>query len=580
MNNKSAVTEIFNQLTAGTNPRLNFPADHKIRAAFIPVAAHVIDGVNQRLTDNLAPALQQHLVLKLATYCLRHELLVPHSGPNLNNLLPDIVEAIADRPMRLETQSIRGILNAHVQMKRQQAAETRRRFTQQVESSHKPVSLLWENLMGYTLVELHTPSHLKAETLALDHCIGSRYNMAAIVQKNITRGTNEEDQYLQYAIKMRRGECRIFSLRAPDGMPVATMRYDKQSQSMIELEGKDVYIARSSTHFKPLCKALASISRLMPVAKIHGLPPLQLNNEYCDQNGDFHIGNGTVPTDMLYGRIVVPEGMAESELHKLAANPRLTLTMPTLAEGKRLPRHIKADLLFSSADMQGSHLDLSHVETAADILAECKSVDLSALRKCDDLYFPWLQKFAMPVAKQTGSISSGCHAFAAPMLRESGHLCIPNVDSDLYLPHYRRGLNLDIGTNAGRYWHASLPQLKHCLVLLCGAFSANLSALEYSDELDLRRASEANLRRLMATGDFKAPELKQLDAPELVETGVLYLPGYRDLRAAKLQTSTGVTVHETAHVDVPALEMHVPFERAQSIMTIRQRMRLGLNQPV
>ncbi len=553
---KSPVTAIFNQLTAGDHPRLNFPRSSAQQQTFLTLAAHVHREAVRQI--ELDPYMETELVLQLGRHCVKYGYLKEDKIGAFMQTVPDLVEAIVTRPGYLHrSQSISSILNKHAQEKAQKAADLRRRFMAADNDKYR-VTTLYEGVDGYRLVELHTPAHLKAETLVLKHCIGSRHNLAALAQKGISPGSAQEDNYLQYAIKIRKGECRIFSLRAPDGMPVATLCYDKKSQSIIELEGDEPHMKRSSPHFAPLCRALAALQTQMPIGKIHNLPPLMARNEYCTRNGDFGQITHGLPADMLYGSVVVPADISACALHALANNPRLLLNISELDDTKRLPKHIKADLIFATGP--GGTADLSHVETAADILSECREIDLTGLRSCHTLHLPWVQRLKLPVLVESESIVSGCTSIEAPKFRTCGNISLPNIMGDVCLPQLQRTLNFDIASNSTRPGETSLPSLRHSLVFSCGGRRINAPALQYADELNIKQATQVNLSSLVAVGDVRAAHLGSLTLPELITAAIIDIYLCRQLIAPKLKSADELYVHARASIKAPLLPADTPIK--------------------
>src|SRR5262245_25205204 len=91
---------------------------------------------------------------------------------------------------------------------------------------------------GHQLVELTTPQHLKAESAALGHCVGTLFNETALAAKGLKESDPAALHYLHYVMKMRHGESRVFSLRNPRGNPLVTIEYDVKDEAIRQIEGK------------------------------------------------------------------------------------------------------------------------------------------------------------------------------------------------------------------------------------------------------------------------------------------------------------------------------------------------------
>lgn len=574
MAGQTTVTSIFTRLTTGAPPRLEFPRDAGTRAAFLNAAIQVQEGISHQLQETIQPATTEILLHRLAGYCLHFGLLKPENAAPLHAQLPEIIEAVAAHPERLATHSLRNILNKHEQHKRQAAAALRRAFAT-LASGDQPVTSLWQSAAGYQLVELHTPAHLKAETLVLGHCIGTRHNTALLAEKNIPPGHPDEDNYLQYAIRMRRGASRIFSLRTPEGMPAVTLHYETAKREITEIETTEPYIQHKMPHLAALLQALGALGQMLPVGKIHNLPPLSAG-QFLMADGAPHMLPQVPAQGLIAGHVKIAADIRQSDLLTLLANPRLTIDISALEDTRRLPKDIKADLMIFARD-RDQPLDLSHIETAADLTIECNQINLGSLKKCDQLYLPWVHTCDLPQLTRSRAMVLGGTALHAPKLRETGNLHLPNIYNTLELPELRHAHNLEIAHHTKRLVKASLPALLHCVSLSCSAQDVALPQLGYTDSLELPHATQAQLSSLKAIALLKAKALTALDAPSLVHAGYLNTPSARSANLPRLTQAEKITIHMECMLHAPCCHAGTDLTRAPDEAPVTRRMSWGLD---
>ncbi|WP_372645892.1 hypothetical protein [Hyphomicrobium sp.] len=91
---------------------------------------------------------------------------------------------------------------------------------------------------GYYLVELMNSRHVHAEGVALGHCMSWSLNQEALAKHGYPRpDTPEAMECLTYAMKIRYGELRLFSLRGPENKPLMSLSFSVAARHIEEMRG-------------------------------------------------------------------------------------------------------------------------------------------------------------------------------------------------------------------------------------------------------------------------------------------------------------------------------------------------------
>jgi hypothetical protein len=161
---------------------------------------------------------------------------------------------------------------------------------------------------NHMLVELSTIEHLQQESAMLGHCIGTKFDKAALKAAGLIEDLPQAAQYLSYAIKLRHRELRIFSVRDVTGRSYATIAYTVLQNAITEIGGRERKISACVldeilyqnepkptfgsifhqedqinscrvTGFEPffpvLCDAVWQLTQQLPVREIQQLPPIR-----------------------------------------------------------------------------------------------------------------------------------------------------------------------------------------------------------------------------------------------------------------------------------------------------------------
>jgi hypothetical protein len=84
------------------------------------------------------------------------------------------------------------------------------------------------------LVELTNAAHVHREGKSLEHCMYWSVNHEALEKHGYPKlGSPQSLECLTYAVKLRHGELRIFSVHLPSGRPKMTVAYNKKSKRVL-----------------------------------------------------------------------------------------------------------------------------------------------------------------------------------------------------------------------------------------------------------------------------------------------------------------------------------------------------------
>ena len=162
---------------------ISFSADSAVRHAFAGIVARIVALLRDAGTE-LSSTECTALIFKLAAHCSRCGWQSPQSIQNLEALAPTLVDAISEKREALCARvNLNGILRAHAARSAQQAV----RIAEVALSADAPAVIAYAVDEAYSLVELTTPAHLKAESAALGHCVGTLFVGGMLWAKGLSK---------------------------------------------------------------------------------------------------------------------------------------------------------------------------------------------------------------------------------------------------------------------------------------------------------------------------------------------------------------------------------------------------------
>ncbi len=118
----------------------------------------------------------------------------------------------------------------------QHQAQERAKYWLRLRETVPERRLLWSDGL-FTLEEATDPRHLIYDTLALGHCVGSLFDMAALSHHNLTQDHPDAILYLHYWLKIKHGDSRILTLIEAD-TPRITIDFHPQTRTIISVQGR------------------------------------------------------------------------------------------------------------------------------------------------------------------------------------------------------------------------------------------------------------------------------------------------------------------------------------------------------
>lgn len=479
-------TQSFSELTTGQKPALSFTKQPEVRKSFLRACAAILAGTEER-SGELTTTQTRDLVKKLGHHTNERKLQTPERIGELEQQTETIADAISEA-LSVEPNVLSGgrKLTTIIQQHRaisQAAAAILVAMKKTSKQAFGAPEVIYTTSSGHKLVELTTPEHFREDTAALGHCLSTNYNTAALKEKGLTTGSPGSEQYLHYLMKLRAKEIRLFSLRAPDGTPRATMTYNLKKNAITEVSGKQYVdsdgftmqdIHDSAPFYPDVCQSLLFLRNQHGVS----LRSFTGNTYFCsgERGAVTSLGRTIVPyagdpRDMLCGLLKVTDATPQQDI-EYAARARdiyLRMDITELRQTERLPARIMATLFYDGK----ATLHLPNTQYIQELEAGNTS-GVSA---------PLLEELGSGQAREATvwdtpklRILHGylniyrCPQPSLPSLEEAKYLEV-NESTDLYAPRLRK-----IGT-----LHAQ--SLKN----------ANLPALENGGWLNLSSASTINM---------------------------------------------------------------------------------------
>lgn len=353
---------------------VSFTKHIAVRTQFATIAAGIIDEIRSSGTE-LADDQCAALVRKLAAHCTRAGWQQPQTIGELGRIASSVVAAaIADPGELTKPRNLQGMIRAHhARAARQHRPHTVPVSTQPIYIDHLPGS--------HTLVELTTPEELREEGEALGHCLGTDFNESALQAANLRKSDPRALDYLSYAMEIRSGRSRIFSLRDRLGACI-TLEYRTADQVIAQANAhmNDKVAIEDQPYFPALCLAIDELRRQIPITALPFAPPSRDQEMVCTYDGRWAHSRDIPAIDVLFGVATIDDGTPQANIEFWAENPLLWLDISDLSDRTRLPCHIKASLKHAPRQLPTTN-DLPYLEAVADILdASSTSLHLPNLR--------------------------------------------------------------------------------------------------------------------------------------------------------------------------------------------------------
>jgi len=573
MNWEQAVDNVLNGQTAlgeeFAGASVPFTKDEYARKALAMACEQLGDDIKDSLALDDDEAVTA-FIAKVAVYCTKQGWKT-NDGVTLGLafLRADIADALREEPESLTSKAgIAGILKKHHRRAVQDSAALKKQRAN--DNDRAPEEKY--RVGNHVLYELFSPAHLKDESRALSHCIGTSYNAHLLKQRGLQRADPGAEFCLTYAVKIRNRQSRIFSLRTSAGRSLATVEYDVHERRIKQLQGNPIRIPRRAPFFADLCEALYQLSKDVDLSGgISELPdPNKVNPFYASgalllRTGKYHRYRSDMDLgDVLSGKVRVRETMSATELVKLAECANITLDITGCSNewlNKALPATVKAHL-FTNAK---TPLLLNHVETLGVVTANCAS------------------QIAFPKVTQAGHIESyaACHV-AMPILEKIGHLNAACAAA-LSLPCLTQAGNI----NASQAKNFTMPKLQKCgdlkvfkardLILPALQRSGDIAAsnaqrvflplLENAQNINASCVNDLTLPQLQYSGDIVINNLPLLELPNLQRAGCIRTRNVKTLNMPKLKKMGELETATTQNVILPLLEKasHMAMNNAEFI---------------
>lgn len=224
---------ILQGLVDGSHP---LPAPHPQRLNFPnnPVAIESVALMTATLLARndleLGEGEVRHLLFKAASWCRRRGAVEEASiYTEMVRVWPDVEMALVGSPKWLTSRAgISWTVRRNEQLRRELYFAARRNYVE-------PPRVAEVHRLGFYLVELTNAAHVHREGEAMGHCMSWSTNLQ-VLQKGNSAGGDDALSALTYAVKVRSGELRLFSVRSPKGCPVLTIAYDPKEKAIVIME--------------------------------------------------------------------------------------------------------------------------------------------------------------------------------------------------------------------------------------------------------------------------------------------------------------------------------------------------------
>lgn len=208
---------------------LSFPCD--------PELIGELAGQSQLLVEHIGidPPFTQleiaHLMFKLAAWCSKTGITTRKSlSREMHRLWPSLVMTLSAERKWLTSRA--GVSWVKRRDRQWQAAAKK----QAREAFAEPPRVGTIDRVGFYLVELTNGAHVYREGRDLGHCMWYSVNKQVLMKHGFPVSGPAALACLTYAVKIRSGEVRIFSVRDPDGNAMMTIEYSPKQAAILHME--------------------------------------------------------------------------------------------------------------------------------------------------------------------------------------------------------------------------------------------------------------------------------------------------------------------------------------------------------
>lgn len=523
-----------------------FTKKEDVRVAFVAVARELTNQLNGAGLQ-LDPPQLTALTAKLARYATNKGWQRKDNIGQLNSILPTLADAVMEKPEDLLTDlSVRGLINEHQRRSRQAAAK----LHVVAREAEEPEEIALLSDPTYRIVELKTPRQLQAESAVLRHCVGTMHNSAALTDHKLGPEDPGAEKYLHYAIKIRQGESRIFSLRE-NGKPKATIEYDLRGQRIAQIEKHvdDRKIEGDEPFFPALCQGLGELMDHIPIGEIKGLPEAP-DNQVLTRDGWWEDYAKVDLDKVLTGKVAVINETPQDELLLLCACPRLEIDVTKLGLSY-LPPRVKASLY-----------------------SDAKSFDAPTLVEAGDIDAPAAASFSAPMLEGAETIYAGrATSFSAPMLREVWWVWLIDATS-LSLPMLQKAGQI----RACQVRDFSLPMLREAEdIIALGATSFSAPMLRKAGNIYAENAASFFAPELEKVEGIRAHNATSFSVQMLREAGSIWACNATSFSAPILEKARTIEASSAASFSAPMLREAVNLLAMSSTSFSAPMLREALN---
>jgi len=375
-----------------------FTKNADARAALVRACAQLCADIKDSVDVDQDSALTP-LIAKMAAYCTKQGWKTETQiDDGMKVQLPNIAAAIMNKPQMVQSKAgIAGMLKKYYQCQAQEESFYRQRV---INDNHASPLHVMSGQDGFTLVELLNTAHLKAESAALDHCVGRAYNQAVLKERNIPEFSPEAERYLAYGMKVRNKSIRIFSLRDSFGKSRVTIEYDAERKRIAQVKGKANKTLPSASYFPALCEVLHRLKDMLDLSGgMAGLPKAG-KNRLMTRHGRIDYRKDYPLEDVFAGEVIITENMSKAQIRDLARCPNITLDVSFVTcewLDERLPKTVEAELYSDQAEP----FILKNVEKFGDVnLVLADSVEFLAAKEINDLVVERAKRVYMPTLEK------------------------------------------------------------------------------------------------------------------------------------------------------------------------------------
>jgi len=505
------------------------------------------------------------LISKLASYASKKgwksgEDIDKHLGaelPTIGDALRGNIKAITSRA------GISGILDRHTQQSRQAAADLRK--------NKMPDPMVGPELVfnvgDHKLVELKTPAHLRQDSAELGHCVGTLYNENALEDKGLKKGDEGAEEYLHYAIKLRNGESRIFSLRDQNDTPLATIEYKTDTKSIgqidgartiDQIEGTTMINEPKTPFFNDLTESIYQLGKQLDLSGgIDYLSPVG-DNMILTRHGQQPYAESNIAdeNEIYTGTIILTNDMDPKEIETLSRSSGITFRTDGLNSEEidaLLPSEIKASIQLSGE----TDYELKSLKKVGTITGRgVESLILPSLEEAGTINVPDATTLEVPALEKSGDIEARrVTVFEAPALEIAGEI---NANS-------ATTFKSNALKRAEGIFSSEATVIEIAVLEKVGEINANKTtileapALKESKSIDAHNAITLKIPALEQAENIDATNATTFEAPSLRLARDINARNATTFKTPSLENANFITADGAISVDVSALEEVLSF---------------------